>query len=280
MKEPSNINKPIPCALVLGAHGSRAASDSNQPLYDLADTISAKGIFTAVTPAFLNGDPLMTDFLGQLPKGDVVIVPAMTSVGYYLQSVIPKQIAENPDHADYRIFISPVVGMHEKIGTLAATRIDQTMAADSMSADDTTVVLVGHGTRRNANSCKSTYALLDQLKQLRPDLKFEVAFLDQDPEAEAVAQKIDTKHTVIIPFLISRGPHTTVDIPEAFGLDAGPQVQFPNRKHFQDAAGERICVCDTPIGMYPEVADLCVELALGELEQGTPIELPTLEQLT
>ena len=274
------MNKPTQCALVLGAHGSLAAPDSNQPLYDLADTISDKEVFTAVTPAFLNGDPLMTDFLEHLPKGDVVIVPAMTSVGYYLQSVIPKRIAENPDHADYRIFISPVVGMHQKIASLAAARIERTMAADSMTADDTTVVLIGHGTRRNANSCKSTYALLDQLKQLRPDLKFEIAFLDQDPEAEAVAQKIDTPHTVIIPFLISRGPHTTVDIPEAFGLEAGPQVQFPNRKQWSDGTGHRICICDIPVGMYPEVADLCVELAMNELEHGTPVELPVLEQLT
>ena len=274
------MNKPTQCSLVLGAHGSLAAPDSNQPLYDLATSISDKEVFTAVTPAFLNGDPLMTDFLQHLPKGDVVIVPAMTSVGYYLQSVIPKRIAENPDHADYRIFISPVVGMHQKIASLAAARIERTMAADSMTADDTTVVLIGHGTRRNANSCKSTYALLDQMKQLRPDLKFEIAFLDQDPEAEAVAQKIDTPHTVIIPFLISRGPHTTVDIPEAFGLEAGPQVQFPNRKQWSDDTGHRICICDTPVGMYPEIADLCVELAMKELEHGTPVELPVLEQLT
>ena len=274
------MNKPTQCALVLGAHGSLAAPDSNQPLYDLAEAISEKEIFTAVTPAFLNGDPLMTDFLEHLPKGDVVVVPAMTSVGYYLQSVIPKRIAENPDHADYRIFISPVVGMHQRIATLAATRIERTMAADSMTADDTTVVLIGHGTRRNANSCKSTYALLDQLKQLRPDLKFEIAFLDQAPEAEAVAKKIGTPHTIIIPFLISRGPHTTVDIPEAFGLEAGPQVQFPNRKQWSDDTGHRICICDTPVGMYPQIADLCVELAMNELEHGTPVELPVLEQLT
>ncbi len=274
------MQKPTQCALVLGAHGSLAAPDSNQPLYDLADSISATDIFSAVTPAFLNGDPLMTNFLAHLPEGDVVIVPAMTSVGYYLQSVIPKRIAENPNHQQCRIFISPVVGMHKRIAGLAAARIDATMTADGMRTDDTTVVLVGHGTRRNANSCKSTYDLLDQLKQLRPELTFEIAFLDQDPEAEAVAQKIDTPHTVVIPFLISRGPHTTVDIPEAFGLDAGPEVEFPNRKQTDHVDGHRICICDLPIGMYPEIADLCIELALAELKNGTPVTLPTLEPLT
>lgn len=263
-------------ALVLAAHGSLAAPDSNQPLYDLADAIATRNLFSVVTPAFLNGDPLMANVLQRLPVGDVVFVPVMTSVGYYLQTVIPKRIAENPHHADYRIFMSSVVGMHEKIADLAVTRIDQSMAADGMASDDTTVVLVGHGTRRNANSAKSTYDLLDQLKHRRPRLKFEIAFLDQDPEAESVAQSIATPHTLIVPFLISRGPHTTVDIPQAFGLPCGSSIQFPNKKQ----VGDQISVCDLPIGMYPQVADLCVELALNELKHGAPVELPIPQHAT
>ena len=267
---------PKSCALVLGAHGSLAAPNSNQPLYDLADSIAAKGIFAAVTPAFLNGDPLMVDFMGRLPAEDVsrvVIVPVMTSVGYYLQSVIPKQIAQNAQASDFEVYIAPVVGLHQKIAELVAARIDNAMAADDLEADDTTIVIVGHGTRRNANSCKSTYDLLNQLKTRRPSLKFDIAFLDQDPEAEAVAKSVSTKNTLIIPFLISRGPHTTVDIPEAFGLDAGPEVVFPNRKQTSDG----VCVCDLPVGMYPEIAGLCVELAMDEIEYGFPVTLPEVE---
>ena len=267
---------PKSCALVLGAHGSLAAPNSNQPLYDLADSIMAKGIFAAVTPAFLNGDPLMVDFMQRLPAADIssiVIVPVMTSVGYYLQSVIPKQIATNPQASDFQIYIAPVVGLHQKVVDLVAARIDTMMATDAFAADDTTIVLVGHGTRRNANSCKSTYDLLNRLKNLRPSLKFDIAFLDQDPEAEAVANSISTENTLIIPFLISRGPHTTVDIPEAFGLDSGPEVTFPNRKQI----GDGVCVCDLPVGMYPEIASLCVELAMDELEYGFPVTLPEVE---
>lgn len=276
MSESKIARDPKACAVVLGAHGSLAAPDSNQPLYDLADLIASKDIFAAVTPAFLNGDPLMVDFMNRLPAENVesvVIVPAMTSVGHYLQSVIPKQIAQNPQHSDYDVFIAPVVGMHQQITQLVLQRIECTMTEDGMNGDDTTVVLVGHGTRRNANSCKSTYDLLKQLVSRRPDLKFEIAFLDQAPEAEAVAQGITTTHTVVVPFLISRGPHTTVDIPEAFGLDAGPDVQFPNRKQ----TGDKICVCDLPIGMYPEIANLCVQLAMDEIEYGFPVTLPKVE---
>lgn len=266
------------CALILGAHGSLAAADSNRPLFDLAAAIAIKDIFATVTPAFLNGFPDMSDVTRLLPPAGqvdrVVIVPAMTSVGYYLQSVIPKRLAENAGHHDYSIYISPVVGMHEKIAALMTARVEKMLSQRGLSSNDTTIVLIGHGTRRNANSSKSTYALLQQLKELRPELNYTTAFLDQDPEAGHVAAAITTPHQLILPFLISRGPHTTVDIPEAFGLPAGPDVKFPNAMTTNDG---NTCVCDFPMGMYPEIADLCVELAIAELEHGTPVTLPQLE---
>ena len=265
-------------ALILGAHGSEAAPDSNQPLHDLAASIAIRDIFGTVTPAFLNGLPEMADFMRLLPPAseveNVVIVPAMTSVGYYLQSVIPKRLAQNLQHDQYNLFISPVVGMHQKIASLIIQRAEKMLIQRQLDPCDTTIVLIGHGTRRNANSSKSTYALLQQLKDLRPELKYEIAFLDQDPEADAVAAAITTRHKLIVPFLISRGPHTTVDIPEAFGLPSGPDVKFPNSLTTEDG---NVCVCDLPMGMYPEIADLCIELAIAELEQGTPVTLPELE---
>ncbi len=264
------------CALILGAHGSMAAPDSNQPLHDLAAAIAIKDIFATVTPAFLNGLPDMSDFMRLFKDKEVenvLIVPAMTSVGYYLQNVIPKRLAENPQHNQYNLFISPVIGMHQKIASLILNRVDQMLTDKALEIDDTTIALIGHGTRRNANSSKSTYALLQQLKDLRPELNYEIAFLDQDPEADAVAKSISTRHKFVVPFLISRGPHTTVDIPEAFGLPSGPDVRFPNSS--TNADGD-VCVCDLPIGMYPEIADLCIEMAIAELEQGCPVTLPQL----
>jgi len=98
-----------------------------------------------------------------------------------------------------------------------------------------------------------------------PDLKFETAFLDQDPEAEMVAQGIRTLNTIIIPFLISRGPHTTNDVPNAFGLPASADLQFP---------ANGVCVYDSPLAMYQGIDELCLELANQELATGAPIDLP------
>lgn len=279
-------------SLVLAAHGSMAAADSNQPLFDLADAIARHDCFEVVTPAFLMGQPEMTNVLDglpdgtKLPSGDVVVVPVMTSQGYYLKK-LPSKFAEN-QHADqYRLFMTPVIGVHDSIAQRIGSRIVGLIEQHQLAADQTTVAVIGHGTRRNKNSGTSTLRLTDRLRELMSGefadsatskslskLKFETAFLDQDPEAEVVAQSIESPNTIIIPFLISRGPHTTDDVPNAFGLPAGPDLQFP----LVQERANGVCVYDSPLAMYAGMDELCIELANQELATGTPLELPALEE--
>ena len=68
-------------SLILAAHGSEAAADSNAPVEDLAAQVQARGLFASVTPAFLLGQPNMTNVLDQIETPKVVVVPLMTSAG-------------------------------------------------------------------------------------------------------------------------------------------------------------------------------------------------------
>ena len=271
-------------SLILAAHGSVAAADSNQPLFDLTQAIARHGSFDVVTPAFLMGEPLMTNVLDGLPSGmkippgDVVIVPVMTSEGYYLKK-LPSMFAQNQDADRYRLFMTRVIGVHDSIAQRIGDRIVGIIDEHQLSPDQTTVAIIGHGTRRNKNSGTSTLQLTQRLRELMSrdvsgrsfsELKFETAFLDQDPEAELVAQSIQTPNTIIIPFLISRGPHTTDDVPNAFGLPAGADLQFP----FVQQQTNGVCVYDSPLAMYQGIDELCIELANQELATGVPIDLP------
>ena len=254
------------CSLILASHGSEATADSNAPMFELASKIESSGLFSAVTPAFLHGEPNMTNVFDGLTPGDAIIVPVMTSEGYYLNEVIPKKLQENATIGDFRMFVTPVAGMHPSVASLVLNRIDSILSLYQLSETETTVVIVGHGTRRNPNSGTSTYQLVETLRSQLANLPVEIAFLDQDPEAVVVAKQIPTRHTVIIPFLISRGPHTTVDIPEAFDLPGGPDVHFPIVKNSNGG----VTVCDLPIGMYPQMAELITEIACDQLLAGTP----------
>ncbi len=275
-------------SLVLAAHGSMAAADSNQPLFDLADAIAQhESSFDVVTPAFLNGQPEMANVLDglpdgrKLPPGEVVIVPVMTSQGYYLRK-LPGKFAENQNSDQYQLFMTPVIGVHDSIAGRIGHRIARLIEQHQLDAGETTVAIIGHGTRRNKNSGTSTLRLTQRLRELMatevdgqsyPELKFETGFLDQDPEAETIAAGIRTPNTIIIPFLISRGPHTTEDVPNAFGLPPGPELQFPLVQH----RTEGLCIYDSPLAMYEGIDELCVELANHELATGAPIELPVVE---
>lgn len=256
------------CSLVLAAHGSLAANNSNQPLFDLADAISKLDRFASVTPAFLNGRPEMTNVLEQLPPGNVVIVPVMTSEGYYLKK-LPEKFQQNNNVDLFRCFMSRVIGVHESIPGRISNRIKSLLSQHELEISETTVVVIGHGTRRNQTSGQATHELTEKLGALHPGLKFETAFLDQDPEAAIVANQIQTRNTLVIPFLISRGPHSTDDVPAAFGLPGGPHVEFPISRKNQDG----ICICDSPVGMYPDMADVCIELASEALAGGSSFEV-------
>ena len=263
--------------LVLGAHGSEAAPDSNAPVDDLANKIAQLDLFAHVTPAYLMGQPNMEQVLSVVPTEKVVVVPLMTSSGYYLNSVIPKKLAANEGAVGKQWFISPVAGMHPKIAPLMVDRITACLSEHDLQESETTIALIGHGTRRNKLSGKSTFALFEKLKTAFPAARNRVAFLDQDPDATLVAASVLEGHTIVVPFLVSRGPHTTVDVPEAFGLPSGPQVQFPLAIEKKSRVGIQKTICESPLAYYPEMADIVIELAETAIEKQQTLTLPELE---
>ncbi len=263
------MNDVYQCSLVLAAHGSLAEKNSNRPIFELADRVAAAGLFTKVTPAFLNGQPQLTDVFDSLPPGDTVIVPLMTSEGYYSKTILPGKLAENARLDQFRVFVSPALGIHPPLAQLVANRIVAIMTLCQLQPTETTVALIGHGTRRHPESGAATKDLAARVRQLAPELTIDIAFIDQEPSISELVRRINTPHRLVVPFLISRGPHATVDVPEAFGLPTGPAVEFP----IVENSNGNITICDVPVGMYPEISAACLELATDQLMGGTPVEL-------
>lgn len=267
--------------MVLAAHGSVTTECANNPLFNLAARVEASGIFSTVTPAFLYGDPEISNVLDRLPPGgDVIVVPVMTSEGYYSQKVFPRKLAENKSLEQHRVFIAPALGMHPRVPELVAARIRKTLGLLPIAARDLTVVFVGHGTTRHPKSGRATMDLAAAVQNhLSPNAKqrpvIRVAFLDQSPTAAIAAARVKTPNTMVIPYLVSRGPHTTVDVPEAFNLPSGPSIKYPVIETTQDelTGEDRFCICDTPVGMYAAMSELVLELATDQMMSGSPVDL-------
>ncbi|MDA7904081.1 hypothetical protein N9B45_00090, partial [bacterium] len=103
------------CSIVLAAHGSTATEHCNDPLHEMAANLLKRQReksanwpnlwIEKITPAFLQGEPQMTRVLESLPEGDVIVIPVMTSDGYYLRK-LPEKFASNQNAGKFKFHLS------------------------------------------------------------------------------------------------------------------------------------------------------------------------------
>jgi sirohydrochlorin ferrochelatase len=80
------------------------------------------------------------------------------------------------------------------------------------------LVALAHGSR-DPRSAQTIKALVDEVKAMRPDLRVEPAFLDLSrPSFDTVVDRLvkaGYDEVVVVPLLLTRAYHATVDVPEA-----------------------------------------------------------------
>ncbi len=110
-------------SLVLAAHGSRGEAAVNEQICGFADAIAAMNLFDEVAAAFHQGNPSFSTVLDRLTADDVTVVPVMTSVGYYSDVVLPRELARNHCYPHIRLRQTPPLGTHASIIDLMADRV-------------------------------------------------------------------------------------------------------------------------------------------------------------
>lgn len=248
--------------IVLVAHGS--TETANATIHQLATDIASAVSADCVTAAFLNGTPRITEVLEGLDPGRVTVVPIMTSNGYYLGK-LPKLLRENRNYDLLDITITPVVGTHQDMSVAMSRRLDAWLQRQQLDPAQTTVVVIGHGTARNANSCQTTLDLVEHLQALNQweNLEFQPAFLDQQPALKHVVAEVTRPHVIALPFLISPGPHLVEDVTAALGLEEGRFPLIGQRSSVDKANRTGVCLCDCALVEYPEMRSVVLDLVAG-----------------
>jgi uroporphyrin-III C-methyltransferase len=227
-----------PGALVLAAHGSRRDAGANALVQRHADEVRARSVFAEVAVAFHQGQPRFETVLDTLRARNVTVVPFMTSAGHYCDTVLPRALRPR---AGVRLRITPPLGTHPRLVDIVARRAAALMRQSGLPSEHTTIAVVGHGTPRHAQSRAATQALARGLAARRVARHAVIAFIDDDPPLAALPSLVNSRHLVVIPFLIGGSVHALRDIPAA----------LPGH-----------VVIDQPIGTYHELPDLLIELAL------------------
>jgi uroporphyrin-III C-methyltransferase len=242
-------------ALVIAAHGSRRDPGANALVRRLAEAVRARRLFDEVAVAFHQGEPRFDTVLDELASESVKVVPLLTSAGHYADVVLPQALARNCRFGELRLRQTPPVGTHSGIAPLVARRVTELLRHEGIDRHSASVAIVGHGTPRHRESRTSAIQLADTLRRRRVAGEVLAAFLDDDPPVSALLENAILPYLVVVPFLIGGGTHVSEDIPQLLSdwrlATADSQL----------ATRDSRLIIDQPIGTYPELVDIIVDLA-------------------
>ncbi len=245
-------------ALVLAAHGSATDSPVHELVRCYVDRLANLPHFAEVSAAFHVGKPSFATVLDRLDAHRVIVVPLMTSRGYFSDIVLPKELARNRRRQEVDLVLTDPVGTHREMASLVFRRVCDCINRQGFEANETSVILVGHGTPRHAHSTESTSQLAAALSTTHPAWDISPAFLDGVPTIETALANAKYDNVVVEPFLIADGPHASQDIPRRLGMEALEGQSLP----ITQRVGNRAVTCDSAVGTDPAILDLITDLAV------------------
>lgn len=261
-------------ALVLAAHGSNREPAVNAAVCAHAEALAGEGLFQEAHAAFHQGQPRFCEVLDRTTARHVMVVPLMTSAGYYSDEVLPRELlksvrvgaaartdARSADQTAWaavgdarvrsvlvfstlRVALTRPVGTHPRVTSVVAERIEAWRIRRGEKAENVAVVLIGHGTKRNVRSRAATEFLAEELERAGVCGETQVAFLDEEPSIETLRERVGRRPVLAIPFLIGGGPHAREDIPRRMGVDSSDGVFL-----------------DAPVGTWPQMRGILHEVA-------------------
>ncbi len=243
-------------ALVVAAHGSTLRPCSSRTTYLHAEEIRKRHIFAEVREGFLKQAPALDDVLANISAPKIRLVPFMASKGYVTDRIMPAKITR-----DGSATITEPVGAHPLI--LTTIRDKLCTFFNTVDAGDASVLVVGHGTKKNR-------AAADQLKTLAATLSktAKAVFLEQKPLLKDWRKITDGGTVIVLPFFMSGGLHGTRDIPAL--LDLNPGGHGPSLAGLEESAkpagpfelcGRKVYLF-RPLGYEPVMAEIIIERAL------------------
>jgi len=258
--------------LVVLGHGTELNENSAAPVFQHAAELRRRRVFASVREAFWKQDPQVKKVLAEIDSPRAFIVPLFVSEGYFASNIIPKDLGfpSVPSTTISRrstICYCRPVGSHDSMTRVILARAQDVLKRFPFPRPaknaDTTLVIAGHGTEKNADSRKAIDRQVELIRAQNIFAAVQAVFLDEDPRIPEVYALAQTKNIVMVPFFISDGLHTQEDIPVLLGeakrivgqrLAAGqPTWRNPTEKN------GKLVWYSPAIGSAPELAEVILE---------------------
>ncbi len=216
-------------ALILAGHGSHRNPGSAAPVLAHADRIRSRGIFSEVRAAFWKEEPALRQVLRTIASETVFVVPVMMSEGYFVDQVFPRELGLT-DHTgidlDKSVHYTPPVGTHPAMTDVVVNRA-KTVTENPHIGPGVGLILVGHGTERNAQSAATTYRHAERVRARDRFDEVTALFMDEAPAITDWESHVESDEIIVVPFFVADGYHTQEDIPTDLGLAPTATGTYP-----------------------------------------------------
>jgi uroporphyrinogen III methyltransferase/synthase len=248
--------------IVLAAHGGGEGSSANLLVASLAAQLCREFPHADVAPSFNLGHPDLASAVHAALGRRIVVVPLMTSAGYFAGEHLRRSIAQTG--VDPRsVEIAPPIGVDRRVAELACTRFGEALARHRLDPGECSLLVIGHGTARSSASGAATDAIVAEVQRRFNSTQARAAFLDQAPYLENVAADPSLRSVVVaFPFLIGGAGHAREDVPDRLGV---PRAAAETQQRSVRADGRSVLVLP-PLGedpSFPAILSACIEAALA-----------------
>ncbi|MEO1165377.1 MAG: CbiX/SirB N-terminal domain-containing protein [Chloroflexota bacterium] len=211
-------------ALILAGHGSHILPKTAGVVWGYVDALRELGVADEITATFWKEQPEFSQVLKTIQADMVVIVPLFTASGYYVNKVIPTEMNLNGaiTERDGRTFhLTASLGEYPAIAGVVQKRVIDALREANLSASETAVAIIGHGTPRSNTTQLTTKAQVQAITDLNIVSHVLDAYLDDDPNIPSIYERTDASNLIIVPFFLAQGSHVAIDVPEALGVTYG-----------------------------------------------------------
>lgn len=167
-----------------------------------------------------------------MSASEIFIVPMFVSEGYFSREIIPAKLGfgSGPEFRPIRneggrrlCYCAPV-GTHPIMEGIVLARASEVLRAfpfpRTPAPAESTLLIAGHGTARNADSRLSVEAQARELRGKSGYAAVHPIFMEEEPFIRNWRELVNTKYAVIVPYFISEGLHVAEDIPVMLGEPA------------------------------------------------------------
>jgi sirohydrochlorin cobaltochelatase len=242
-------------ALILAGHGSHISPNTAGIVWRYVDTLRRRGVAGEITACFWKEQPHFHQVLKTVTAPVVVVVPVLAAAGFFSRQVIPAEmrLAGSITRRDGRaIHYTPTLGEHPYVQRVVQQRVQAVLDAASLPPQDTAAVIIGHGTRRSAETRATTQRQVAHLQAQRLTAQVVDAYLDDDPDIPSIYHRTTAQHVIAVPFFLAEGSHTTQDVPQALGI---------THDNYPAHVNGRQVYYTPPIGTDEVICELILQLA-------------------